>query len=143
LLPALAPASGSDEGVASGETAGGWTVLVLGLARALRNDGSSGRSRFSASEGVGAGPIAAPTAKPIASIAAASTAVMRGDGARKGDFGLFGVLFIEWSEIPVNQNTVRTRKVPDHVHKIPNVDRVYGDMLCSPLHVVNSLSIEI
>jgi len=35
-----------------------------------------------ANDAVGAGPIAAPTATPTASIAAASTAVTRGDGAQ-------------------------------------------------------------
>ena len=69
-------------GVACGVAAGGWTVLA-GLARAPTNDGSRGASWPTAKEALGAGPIAAPTATPSASIAAARAAVTRGDGARK------------------------------------------------------------
>jgi hypothetical protein len=113
-------------GVACRLTGGGWTAagleLSLGCAVSV---GSSGSSWPRANEELGAGPIAAPTATPIASIAAASAAVIRAEGMRGGDFpgirgegvpegdsagirgddvpedcfSLSGVLFIEWGEI--------------------------------------------
>jgi hypothetical protein len=96
-------------GVASATTAGGCTdaaVACASLAAALRAKVSSSSGRFVAAwEGVGAGPIAAPTATPTPSIAAASAAVTRADGARKGDFWVSGVLFIEWSEKLVKDET--------------------------------------
>ena len=95
LMPALDSAVAG--GVACGVTAGGWTAVVLDLAPAPLSDGSRGTSWPTAKEALGAGPIAAPTATPIASIAAASAAVTRGEGARRGDFGFSGMLFIEWS----------------------------------------------
>jgi len=64
---------------------------------------SSTGSAELACEGLGAGPIAAPTATPMPSVAAASAAVTRADGARQGDFSLLGVLFIVWSGNIVNQ----------------------------------------
>jgi hypothetical protein len=86
-------------GVASGVTAGGCTdAVAASAARAaalLAKDASSSGRLGSAWEGVGAGPIAAPTATPMPSIAAASAAVTRADGARKGDFWFSGVLFME------------------------------------------------
>ena len=107
-------------GVASAVIAGGWTLAAV--ARAARAAApraseaiSSGRLGL-ACEGVGAGPIAAPTATPIPSIAAASAAVTRAEGAWKCDFGFSGVLFIEWSGILVNQehgpNLVGFRTLP-------------------------------
>jgi hypothetical protein len=94
-------------GVASATIAGGCAAAALACAaRAAAPRASdaisSGRLGL-ASDGVGAGPIAAPTATPIPSIAAASAAVTRAEGAWKGDFWLSGVLFIEWGEIVVNQ----------------------------------------
>jgi hypothetical protein len=56
--------------------------LGAGLA-AVSSDGSSSGSRETpASDALGAGPIAAPTATPIPSIPAASAAQMRAEGAR-------------------------------------------------------------
>jgi hypothetical protein len=78
LLPALDSAAGA--GVGCGETGGAWTVAVA----AVRvSDLSSGTTWPTANDGLGAGPIAAPTATPIASIPTASTAVTRAEGARK------------------------------------------------------------
>jgi hypothetical protein len=96
LVPAPAPALDAlaGSGVGCGVAGGGWTA-VAGLEPAATSDGSSGVSSPTANDALGAGPIAAPTATPIASIAAASAAVTRGDGARKEDFWLSGVLFIE------------------------------------------------
>ncbi len=132
-------------GAASTLGGGGCTAAaVASAARALaaRDSDSISSGRLgSAWEGLGAGPIAAPAATPIASIAAASAAVARAGGARKGDFGFSGRLFIEWSGIDVNRSKVQTTRVPDLAHKIANIDQICGDMLCSALLVVNSLSI--
>lgn len=73
-------------GVASGVTGGGWTaavVLCAALVAAIRasEESSTGRLEL-ASEGLGAGPIAAPTATPRASIPAASMALTRSEGRR-------------------------------------------------------------
>ncbi|HME04082.1 MAG TPA: hypothetical protein VKG38_13755 [Solirubrobacteraceae bacterium] len=74
-------------GVAWGTTAGGGTPCVVerlavpfvGAASA----GSSDRiSQLPANDGVGAGPMAAPTATPSANIAPASIAVAPGEGKR-------------------------------------------------------------
>ena len=78
-----------------------WAAALADAARASVAS-SPGRLEL-ACDGLGAGPIAAPTATPIPSIAAASAAVTRAEGARKGDFWLSGVLFIEWSGIIVNR----------------------------------------
>ena len=53
--------------------------------------GSSSGMRSPASEVSGAGPIAAPTATPIASIPAASAAATRVEGRRGGPLGSGGV----------------------------------------------------
>jgi hypothetical protein len=78
--------------VAAAATAGGWTLAVLvvaaGRPAAPTPTGRSGRGSpdAPAKEALGAGPIAAPTATPIASIAAANAAVTRGEGASSGGF---------------------------------------------------------
>ena len=85
-------------GVACGVTGGGWTVALLALVGAPRlaiaaMELSTSGMRSPASEVSGAGPIAAPTATPIASIPAASAAATRGEGRRggAGDIGGSGV----------------------------------------------------
>jgi hypothetical protein len=60
---------------------GGGLVLAWPAA-AISEGSSSGRRDAPAKEALGAGPIAAPTATPIASIPPASAALMRGEGVR-------------------------------------------------------------
>jgi hypothetical protein len=68
--------------------AGGLTTIALGRApepaavSAAIDDGSMGIMRLPANDALGAGPIAAPTATPIASIPAASAALTRSEGRR-------------------------------------------------------------
>ncbi len=83
----LAPVDGT-AGVAWGATGGGSAAVVApawppvpAVARAAI-DGSSSGMRSPASDALGAGPIAAPTATPMASIAAASAAATRTEGNR-------------------------------------------------------------
>jgi hypothetical protein len=144
-------------GVAVSATGGGWTlpVVVLGCLAvptpSIRSSTGSGRPDDPAKEALGAGPIAAPTATPIASITAASAAVTRSEGARRGglpvlegdsrlprvgfgssggDFGCSGVLSM-------------VSEVPDFSNKIANLDQVYRDMLLSPSADVNYLSTDL
>jgi hypothetical protein len=138
-------------GAAASATGGGWTLalpVVLWRAAAptpsIRSSTGSGRPEDPAKDVLGAGPIAAPTATPIASITAASAAVTRGEGASRGDlrlsrgdfgslrgdFGCSGVLFI-------------ASEVPDFSNKIANLDQVYRDMLLSPSADVNYLSTDL
>jgi hypothetical protein len=79
LLDAVAGA-----GVACAVTAGGGVVVEVGvgLERARSIGSSSGTREAPAREASGAGPIAAPTAMPTASIAAARIALARLDGRR-------------------------------------------------------------
>ncbi len=137
---------------------------------ALSVRSSSGSSDVPASELLGVGPIAAPTTTPIANIAAASAALTRSEGVRGTPdvsractgavcgltdaggspgaavsasagapvvgSGVSGV-----SVIAMDAGRRMTFGIIHHYsHKIPNVDQFYGNMLCSPLLVVNRSS---
>jgi hypothetical protein len=82
-------------GVASALTDGGWTgltALCAALLAAIRASELISTGRLGpARDALGAGPIAAPTATPRASIPAASIAVAREEGRRGGPLGAGGV----------------------------------------------------
>jgi hypothetical protein len=73
-------------GVASAATGGGWTgatALCAALLAAMRASELISTGRLGpARDGLGAGPIAAPTATPKASIPVANIAVAREEGRR-------------------------------------------------------------
>jgi hypothetical protein len=77
----------------AGAASGGGAALVAGgglagLAAAISEGSSDGRRETFANEVLGAGPIAAPTATPVASIATASAAATRGEGVLASGAGL-------------------------------------------------------
>jgi hypothetical protein len=146
-------------GVAVSATGGGWTlavaVVVLGRAPApmpsARSSTGSGKPDGPAKDVLGAGPMAAPTATPMASIAAARAAITRGEGARKGDsrlarvgFGSSGEDFCSsGGDFGCSGVLVMASEVPDFSNKIANLDQVYRDMLLSPSADVNYLSTDL
>ena len=152
-------------GVAVSATGGGCTLaapVVLWRAAAptpsIRSSTGNGRPDDPAKEALGAGPIAAPTATPIASITAASAAVTRGEGAsrgglpaREGDSRLPRVGFgSSWEDFRSSGGDFgcsgvlsMVSEVPDFSNKIANLDQVYRDMLLSPSADVNYLSTDL
>lgn len=92
LAPVLA-------GVAWGVTGGGCTPAVLlwpleSAAVSAAMDGSSMGMPWPANDGVGAGPIAAPTATPMASMPAVNAALTLNEGRRGCRMGVSGGVVI-------------------------------------------------
>lgn len=137
-------------GVAVSATGGGGTLAVpVALWRAaptpsIRSSTGSGRPEDPAKEALGAGPIAAPTATPIASITAASAAITRGEGARNGDIpARRGDFCLSRGDFFGSGVLSMASEVPDFSNKIANLDQVYRDMLLSPSADVNYLSTDL
>ena len=106
-----------------------------------------------AKDALGAGPMAAPPATPIASMPAASAPARRREGGRRrpGSDGaaasLTGpaasavrLLVGELEESVFSAMNGASCGKPHFLHKIPNIDQIYVDMVCSALEVVNFLS---
>jgi hypothetical protein len=75
------------DGVAAGVTGGGWTGACRPTPAASSGGSSCPSPAAPAKDVLGAGPIAAPTATPIASMTPARAAVTRGESERRTVFG--------------------------------------------------------